>query len=89
MKSYTNRRFRRAFERLPWHVQRQARVAYALFIENPFHPSLRFRQVHPTKPIYSARIGRDYRAVGVREGDEVVWFWIGPHAEYDQLISGL
>ena len=29
----------------------------------------------------SVRIDLDWRAVGILHGDEVVWFWIGPHAE--------
>ncbi len=40
-------------------------------------------------PIYSVRIGLDYRALGVREGDDIVWFWIGSHADYDRLVSQL
>lgn len=87
MRSRTARRFREAFGALPEGIRRQAREAYRLFERDPHHPSLRFKQVHPTKPIYSVRITRDYRAVGVREGDEVVWIWIGPHADYERLIS--
>jgi exonuclease SbcD len=48
---------------------------------------LRFKQVHPTEPIYSVRISRNYRALGVREDDAMIWFWIGSHADYDDLIS--
>jgi hypothetical protein len=29
----------------------------------------------------------DYRALGRREGEDIIWFWIGPHAEYDHLVS--
>ena len=87
MNSHTTARFRPAFALLPVAVQRQARAAYRLFQQNPRHPSLRFRQVHPKLPIYSARVGADYRAVGVRDGATVVWFWIGPHAEYDALLA--
>jgi len=33
------------------------------------HPSLRFKKVHATLPIYSARVDLDWRAVGVlKEG---------------------
>jgi len=28
-----------------------------------------------------------YRALGFMEGPEVVWFWIGSHAECDQLLG--
>jgi hypothetical protein len=57
-------------------------------VSDPAHPSLRFKLVHPTRPIYSVRIGLDYRALGLREGDTMVWFWIGSHAEYDRLVRG-
>jgi mRNA-degrading endonuclease RelE of RelBE toxin-antitoxin system len=89
MKSHTTKRFREAFKHLPEPIQRRAREAYNLFQQNPYHPGLRFKQVHPTKPIYSVRISRDYRAVGIRDGDEMVWFWIGSHTDYEQLLSKL
>lgn len=56
---------------------------------DPAHPSLRFKKVHATRPIYSVRIDLDWRAVGVLNGDTVVWFWIGPHPEYEKLLRGL
>lgn len=87
MKSRTTAKFRRAFANLPNSVQKQARQAYRQFQQDPAHPSLRFKQVHPTLPIYSARISKSYRAVGQRNGDTIVWFWIGSHAEYDKLLS--
>jgi hypothetical protein len=68
-------------------MRRQAKEAYALFARDPYHPSLHFKQVHPIEPIYSVRVSFDYRAVGLREGDDIVWFWIGSHSEYERLIS--
>ena len=87
MTSRTTERFRRAFQSLPPNVQRQARTAYRLWKQNPFHPSLQFKQVHSREPIYSVRVGIGWRAVGVRSEDEMVWFWIGSHADFDDLIS--
>lgn len=81
MNSRTTRRFRDAYAALPAHVRAQARAAYRPFHRDPFHPSLRFKQVHPSRPIFSARVGLGYRALAVREGDTVAWFWIGSHAE--------
>ncbi len=49
-------------------------------------PSLEFKQVHPTHPIYSVRVGLNWRALGVVEGDVILWFWIGPHSEYNTLL---
>ena len=89
MTSKTTRRFRDAYGRLPEHVQRRAREAYRRFKDNPSHPSLHFKQVHATLPIYAARVGLGYRALGVLDGETVVWFWIGTHADYDQLLRTL
>jgi len=89
MKSRTTARFRQAFANLPQQVQQQTREAYRQFQQDPSHPSLRFKKVHPELPIYSARIGKSYRAVGQLDGDTVIWFWVGSHAEYDRLLSQL
>lgn len=72
MTSKTTRRFREAYGRLPEHVRRRAREAYRRFKSDPSHPSLRFKQVHATEPIYAARVGLGYRTLAVRDGDVVV-----------------
>jgi hypothetical protein len=74
---------------LPDQVRRQAREAYRLFRQDSTHPGLHFKQVHANPPMYSARVGIGYRAVGGLDGDTVVWFWIGSHADYDQLLKQL
>ena len=89
MKSRTTRRFRGALATLPAQVQQQARQAYRLFLRDPAHPSLQFKKVHTTQPVYSARIGLGYRAVGVVKAGKVVWFWVGSHADYDKLLAQL
>ena len=89
MKSHVTRRFRDLFAELPDHVQRQARQAYRLFRDNPGHPGLHFKQVHPDPPVYSARVGIGYRALGVRDQETLTWFWIGSYAEYDRLLDDL
>ena len=49
----------------------------------------RFKRVHATAPVYAARVGLGYRALAVLDDDVTVWFWIGTHAEYDQLLRTL
>jgi len=83
------RQFREMLAALPPHVRRQAREAYRLFRDNPRHPGLHFKRVHEDPPIFSARVGIGYRAAGVREGNTIVWFLIGSHAEYDRLVAQL
>lgn len=89
MISHTTARFRKAFAALPDHVRQRARQAYRLFRDDPVHPSLHFKQVHPTRPIYSARVGLGHRALAVREGEVLLWFWIGTHDEYERLLRSL
>jgi mRNA-degrading endonuclease RelE of RelBE toxin-antitoxin system len=87
VKSRTTIEFRKLLADLPEQVQEQTRAAYRQFIEDPSYPSLRFKKVHSELPIYSARISKSYRAVGQLDGDTVIWFWVGSHAEYDRLLS--
>lgn len=89
MKSRTTARFRRAFAQLPVPIQNQARRAYRRFRDNPTHPGLRFKQVQADLSVYSVRISKGYRALGQVEGNEVVWFWIGSHDDYERLIAAL
>ena len=81
MKSHAEARFWRAYDKLSTDVQRQADAAYEMWKLNPHHPSLQFKRVDAQAPIYSVRVGRGYRALGWREGDTVIWFWIGDHDE--------
>ena len=86
MRSKTTARFREAFVKLPKNIQDQARKRYRQFKQDPWYPGLHFKQVHANLPIYSARVGSGYRAVGQRTDDKVVRFWIGSHADYDRLL---
>ena len=89
MTSKTTKRFRDALAQLPKDVRRQANESHKLFNQDPNHPSLRFKKVHATEPIWSARINIDYRALGFLDGGEIIWFWIGSHADYDKLLKQL
>jgi hypothetical protein len=55
-------------------------------MRNPSHPGLNFKKVDEHNNIYSVRIGRGYRALGKVIGSEIIWSWIGSHAEYDKLL---
>jgi hypothetical protein len=74
-----HRRFWKAFEKLPTPVQDLAREKFAMWKRDPFHPSLGFEERRNN--ICVVRIGNSSRAVGVRENDIVLWFWIGTHEE--------
>jgi putative hemolysin len=90
VKSQTTAAFRKRYAALPAEIRTQARLAYRLFTANPHHSSLHFKRVHATQPIYSARVGRSYRVVGLLEsGNVMVWFWIGAHEPYETLLANL
>lgn len=87
MTSLTTERFWKAFNALPPGIQEQAKRAYSLWQQDPYHESLQFKRIHSKKEIYSVRIGIHWRALGVKDSDAIVWFWIGSHADYDKLID--
>lgn len=89
MKSRVTQEFWEKFYQLPSDVRQQAKRAYELWQEDPFHSSLQFKRVSQQQPVYSARIGLGYRALALRESDQVYWFWIGTHAEYNHLLKRL
>lgn len=81
--------FRRDFVRLPRDIQQRARGAYRRFQADPAHPSLQFKRLNASLPLWSVRVTDSYRAVGVRRDDVIVWFFIGTHAEYDRMLAKL
>jgi hypothetical protein len=60
-------------------ASRATRITRASASRKSMQPSL----------IYAARVGLGYRALAVLDGEIAVWFWIGTHAEYDQLLRTL
>lgn len=89
MTSRTTLRFRESYKNLPAQIRSSASKAYKVWQKDHKHPSLQFKKIHRTQPIYSVRISLAWRALGVKQGDTMIWFWIGSHAEYDKLIREL
>ena len=79
----THRRFWKAFEKLPAPIQDLAREKYATWKRDPFHPSLGFEERRNN--VCVVRIGDHYRALGLRQADTVLWFWIGTHEDYNRF----
>jgi hypothetical protein len=86
IQSWTTRRFWRLFSNLPPEVQQEAKRAYRLFRANPTHPSLHFKKLEGQSDVYSTRISLGYRALAVKNGERVIWYWIRSHADYDRLV---
>lgn len=87
MKSQTAERFWKLFAKLPPDVQKQAYKAYEQFTQDPYHPSLHFEQIDKRDDLWSARVSEKYRDIGKRLKDEMRWFWIGTHNDYERFTG--
>ena len=86
MKHYTLPGFWKCYNSLPHNIQKIADKNYDLLRADPSHPSLHFKKIGTKKALWSVRVGLAYRALGLEKEDGIYWFWIGSHAEYDDLI---
>lgn len=87
MKSFVTNDFRYCFKLLPERIKRIARKNYKSWKENPSHPGLEFKQLNTNSKIYSIRVGIGWRACGIKESNTMVWFWIGSHEDYNNLLK--
>jgi mRNA-degrading endonuclease RelE of RelBE toxin-antitoxin system len=87
MKSSVTKTFRQQLGQLPATVRKQATKTYRLWRFDPYHNSLQFKKVSQRQPIYSARVGINYRVFGLLEEDHIYWFWIGKDKIFHQCIQ--
>jgi hypothetical protein len=91
VRSVRTRDFRKLYGALSDDIRTKAQKSFELWKANTSHPGLYFKQVDSEDDMWSARIDMNYRALCMKteqQGETVyVWFWIGPHDEYERLIS--
>ncbi len=87
MKHFTLPCFWRCYRQLPENVRELADKNHKLLVADSQHPSLQLKKVGSTKQLWSVRVGMHHRALGLDKPEGIVWFWMGPHAEYDKLLS--
>jgi hypothetical protein len=71
-------------ESLPKGARALADAKFALCEGDPFHPSLALKA---KGEVWTADVGRSYRAIAHRDGNDFHWFWIGTHEAYNKLLS--
>jgi len=86
---FTVKSYLKSYKGLPKKIQRDADRKFDLWKKNPFHPSLNFKCVNTEYNIWSVRVTMDYRALAVRNEKSVIWYWIGDHNKYEQLLKAL
>ena len=84
MKHFASPSFWERYQTLPKSVRELADKNYELLKSNPSHPSLHFKKIGKYRTV---RVGLQYRALAVETGDDLLWFWIGAHSEYDGMIG--
>ena len=86
MKRHASPDFWACYRGLPPALRALADRNFELLKADPRHPSLHFKRVGPR--LWSARVGLHHRALAVQNDadDDLLWFWIGSHADYDKLI---
>jgi len=84
LKHFASPKFWRLLRSLPKSVRELAKKNFELLKGNPRHPSLHFKKVGN---FYSARVGIAHRALAIEDADDLIWFWIGDHSEYDKLTG--
>jgi mRNA-degrading endonuclease RelE of RelBE toxin-antitoxin system len=87
MNSSTLPSFWKLYKKLDANIQKQAVKAFHLWSENPFHPSLHFKCINSDENIWSIRISLGYRAIGVIQNENITWFWIGSHDQYERFFK--
>ncbi len=87
MTSRTTQAFWKYYRELPEQIKQEAKKAYRIFKKNPYHPGLHFKRIHSTRAIFSLRITKDYRALGIQQDKQIIWFWIGSHGDYNNLLK--
>lgn len=89
MKSVATKRFWEAFAQLPPSIKVLAKKIYRRWQKDPYHPGLHFKILIPEKSVYSVRIGVHWRVVGVKEGNQMIWYWIGSREDYTNVVNQL
>ena len=82
MKHRASPRFWSSYEALPVAVQELADRTYEQLKTDPRHTSLHLKRIGR---FWSVRVGLRHRALAVQaSADELLWVWVGTHAQYDQ-----
>jgi hypothetical protein len=77
------------YHALQSHIRSSADKQFSLLKGNPQHRSLQFKKIGDRhgEEIYSARVTLSHRALAFKRPYGFLWFWIGDHEAYEDLIA--
>lgn len=99
--NHITERYRKDFDLLPEKIKQTSKEYYRLFLQDPTIGKLRFHTLDPGLKGYAAinagnHDGKTFRSIGRIFPDRnnpniehIKWFFIGGHAQYDDLIRRL
>jgi len=74
------------YDRLPKKIKALADKNFELLKRDPRHLSL---QLKKAGRLWAARVDLDFRVLAYNSSEGLVWFWIGPHDEYERYLNAL
>ena len=89
-RSIVTPKFRDMLDKLPEHVQKQAREGFNTWKRDPTLVGWkRLTGMKNNADVFSVEIGLRYRAIGVlsKEHNAVVWMFVGSHETYNNYIE--
>jgi len=84
LKHFANPDFWFHYRQLPDHIRALADKNFELLRNDPRHPSLHLKKIGI---FWSARVGLQYRALAKDRKEGLVWFWIGRHDRYEEILK--
>ncbi|MEI9961141.1 MAG: hypothetical protein WDM76_08475 [Limisphaerales bacterium] len=84
MNNLTSPRYWRHYNALPPEIQKVADKKFPAFRTES---AASFASLERKKPeLWSVRVGSGHRALARQLDNNLIWFWIGPHDEYERLL---
>lgn len=65
-------RFRKHYKSLSETEKKQFKSKLGIFVENPFHPSLRTKRIQGTNDLFEFSVNMDIRVIWFYEGESLV-----------------
>ena len=84
MNSIATSNFWKLYRELPDSIRSASQEAFRNFRDDPAHPALSLERLRCDPDSWSVRITRNYRAVGVKAGNTMTWYWIGSHSDFEK-----
>lgn len=81
MKVFVTPKFKKAYDKLPQHIQKKTKKAINFIKKDISHPSLGVKRMTGTEKTWEARVDRSYRFTFEKTDEGIILETIGPHDE--------